>query len=127
MEIVEKNTTTNTTIFVNDIKIWVNLDKQLKMINEKTRNIREEKQKASERICKYLSENNKTKSKIKLNDGELKLYDKKEYSPLTFGFLEKCLKEIISDENQVDYIINFVKENREITTTLDLKINYLNK
>ena len=58
---------------------------------------------------------------IKITDGELRFYEKKEYSPLTFGYIEKSLGKIISDKTQLDYVIKFLKENREITTSIDIK------
>jgi hypothetical protein len=118
------NAITSTTSFKDDVALWVTLDNQLKVINEKTRKMREMKQAASERICQYIADNN-VKNKIKISDGELKaeikVYEKKEYSPLTFSYVENCLKKIIHDEEQVDYVIQFLKENREITTSPDIR------
>jgi len=114
----------NTFNFKSDVTLWVTLDNQLKVINEKTKKMREMKQAASERICQYIADNN-VKNKIKISDGELKaeikVYEKKEYSPLTFSYVENCLKKIIHDEEQVDYVIQFLKENREITTSPDIR------
>ena len=42
-------------------------------------------------------------------------------SQLTFKFLEKCLHDIISDEKQVENIINYIKNKREITETKSIK------
>ena len=110
--------------YKNDVALWVLLENQLKTINEKTKKMRGKKQEASERICKYLVDND-IKNKIKIRDGEqlseLKMYEKKEYSSLTFGYIESCLKKIIHDEEQVDYVIQFLKENREITSSLDIR------
>jgi hypothetical protein len=124
---MEKNgqiTVSPSAIFKHDVSLWVTLENQIKVINEKTKKMREMKQAASERICKYIIENN-VKNKIKINDGELKaeikIYEKKDYSPLTFGYIETCLKKIIQDEEQVEYVIQFLKENREITTTPDIR------
>jgi hypothetical protein len=108
----------------NDITLWVTLDNQLKLINEKTKKMREMKQGASERICGYMKEND-VKNKIKIKDGELnaeiRLYEKKEYSPLTFTYIESCLKKIIHDEEHVEYVIQFLKENREVTSSQDIR------
>jgi len=110
--------------YKNDVALWVLLENQLKTINEKTRKMREKKQEASERICKYIADT-QSKHKIKIKDGEqvseLRIYEKKEYSSLTFGYIESCLKKIIHDEEQVDYVIQFLKENREITSSLDIR------
>jgi hypothetical protein len=108
--------------FVEDVKRWALIDSQLKIVNEKTRKMRDMKHELSEKITKYMSENEH--AKIKLSDGELRLYDKKEYSPLTFGYIEKTLAKIIQDETQLDYVLQYLKENREITTISDIKRTY---
>jgi hypothetical protein len=108
--------------FVEDVKRWALIDSQLKIVNEKTRKMRDMKHELSEKITKYMSENEH--AKIKLSDGELRLYDKKEYSPLTFGYIEKTLAKIIQDETQLDYVVQYLKENREITTISDIKRTY---
>jgi hypothetical protein len=61
------------------------------------------------------------KGNIKISDGELRICEKKEYSPLTYGYIERCLANIIPEETHVAYIINYLKENREITTSQDIK------
>ena len=119
LEIVPSNQ-----IFKDNITMWVLLDTQLKTINEKTKKMREKKGELSEYICKYITDNN-IKNKIKIKDGEhlaeIRMYDKKEYSALTFGYIESCLKKIIHDEEQVDYVIEFLRENREITSSPDIR------
>lgn len=110
------------TQFVEDVKRWALIDSQLKIVNEKTRKMRDMKNELSEKITKYMSENEH--AKIKLSDGELRLYDKKEYSPLTFAYIEKTLAKIIQDHEQLDYVVKYLKENREITTISDIKRTY---
>ena len=112
------------TQFIENIKRWVLIDSQLKIVNEKTKKMREMKRDSSEQICKYVTDRNLTNNKIGISDGDLRFYEKKEYSPLTFGYIEKCLGELISDKKQVDYIIQHLKDNREITTSLDIKRTY---
>lgn len=104
---------------VENVKKWVVLDSQLKLINEKTKTLRNIKHDVSEQICKYMEERNQTK--INISDGELRVYEKKEYSPITFGYIEEKLSEIISDKEKVEYIIQYLKENRDIKITSDIR------
>jgi hypothetical protein len=126
------NITTNSIIkdpkeqFIENVKNWVIMDSQMKIINEKTKKIRENKNELAESICQYMKESNLLENKIGISDGELRIYEKKEYSPLTYGYLERCLGEIIRDKNQLNYIIQYLKNKREITTTLDIKRTYKN-
>ena len=111
--------------FKKNIQNWVFLDNQLKIINEKTKKIREKKQEYTQHICDYLTKNNIANKKIKIKDGEvngeLSMYEKKEYSSLTFTYLRECLEKIVNSEEQIDYIMDFIRENREITVFNDLR------
>ena len=64
---------------------------------------------------------NNIKNNIGISNGELRMYDKKDYKPLTFTYVEKCLNEIIKDKTHVEYIIKYLKDNREITVSQDIK------
>jgi hypothetical protein len=105
---------------INDVQRWVLADTQLKQLNEKTKQMREVKSTANANIMLYMKQTNYN-GNIKISDGELRIYEKKEYSPLTYSYIEKCLAKIIPDETHVEYIIQYLKENREVTTNQDIK------
>lgn len=107
--------------FIESVKKWVLIDSQLKIVNEKTRKMRTMKKNLTDEICNYMAENNLKNNKISISDGELKIYEKKEYTQLTFGYIEKCLAEIIPEKTNVEYIINYLKEKREITSSNDIR------
>jgi hypothetical protein len=108
---------------IDDVQKWVLLEGKLKEVNEKVKGMRDMKNQLTRNITEYMKSNN-LKSNIEISDGELRFYEKKEYSALTYGYIEKCLKDIIADEKQVEYIIKYLKENREQTTSTDIKRFY---
>jgi hypothetical protein len=110
--------------FVENVKKWVLCDQQLKIVKEKSDKIRDMKHILGSSICTYMNEHNLSQNEIEITNGKLKIYEKKEYSPLTFSYIEQCLAKIISDESHIEYIIQFLKENREIKTSIDLKSIY---
>ena len=112
--------------FASNVKKWVLLDSQLKMANEKMKTLREEKNQLGNKICNHLQETGNSHRKIMIHDGDLKVYEKKEYSPLTFSFLEQHLGKIMTDPQQVNYVIQYLKEQREIKISNDLKRSYKN-
>jgi hypothetical protein len=112
------------TQFIEDVKKWVLVDSQLKIVNEKTRKMRELKNDLSDKICDYMTDNNLLQNKIKLSDGELWIHERKSQTPLTFGYIEKTLSNIIGDKEQLEYVIQYLKENREVTTSSDIKRTY---
>ena len=108
-------------IFVENVQKWSLYDRQLKLIAEKTKLIRDAKQNASKQIIEYMETNKLTHNKIELSDGELKIVEKKDYSPLSFSYIEESLAKIIPEKAHVDYIIDYLKTNREIKVTQEIK------
>jgi len=107
--------------FIQDVQKWVLVDTQLKKITEKTKEFREYRSRLSTDICEYITANNHAETKIEITNGEIKMVDKKDYSPLTFEYIETTLGKIIKDKSQVEYIIQTLKENRKITVHKDLR------
>jgi len=105
---------------IENVKNWVVLEQQLHNIHEKAKELRGLKSKITVNICDYIKSNNIT-TNIGISNGELRIYEKKEYKPLTFTYVEKCLNEILKDKNQIDFIMKYIKENRELNITQDIK------
>lgn len=110
--------------FIKNVQQWVAIDTQLKIISEKTKTIRNRKTELLREINDYVKNNDLENTRIEISDGDLRFYEKKEYSPLTYGYLETCLGEIIPDKKQVEYIMTYLKEHRQIKTSQDIRRNY---
>ena len=111
-------------IFAENVRKWVILDTQLKMVHEKTKEMRDAKHKSTALICEYMEKNGIQDKKIEIHDGDLKIYEKKEYPPLTYSYIEECLDKIVTNKSQVEYILKYLKENREIKQVQDIRRNY---
>ena len=61
---------------------------------------------------------------VKITDGKLKFTTVKVQPPLTFKFIQLCLSEIITEEEKVNYIINYIKEKRETKYVEEIKRFY---
>ena len=110
--------------FIEKVKKWVVMDSQLKIVNEKTKQLRELKSQLNHQICDFMNNHNLAQNRITISDGELRLHEKKEYSAITFGYIQLCLADLIKDDTQVEFIIQYLKDNREITTSSDIKRTY---
>ena len=110
--------------FENNIQQWILADNQLKLLNERIKNIRETRNTLSENITSYAQKNNLSNSSIQISDGKLKFINTKVQSPLTFKYLEKSLGEIIHDKNQVNRIIEHLKQNRDTKIIPEIKRFY---
>ena len=103
----------------NAIKQWDLLDEKCKVLNTKQRELRNEKNILNTNICQYLKQQNG--SQITLGETQIKMSVKKDYSPLTFTYIEDCLKTIISSDTDLKYIMSTLKNKRQIKITNELK------
>jgi len=107
--------------FVSNVQKWVHIDSQLKLANEKTKQMRDAKHALTEQICEYKQQFKD--NTIELSDGNLKIFERKEYSPLSYGYLEMSLREIIQNDEHVDHILKYLRDNREVTVVRDIRRN----
>ena len=110
--------------FTDHVKNYVVYDSQLKKIQEKTQEIRTKRDQASRQIVQFLQTTGNAHKKISVHDSDLKLVEKRDYSPLTFSFLEEHLGKIIPDANQVHQVIEFLKHQRQIKVSTIIKRSY---
>jgi hypothetical protein len=112
--------------FEQTIQQWLLLDNQVKMYNEKLKELRNKRDNIEEKLSQHALNNNLTNSTIKTSDGKLKFVNTKTMSPLTFKYLEKSLGEIIKNSEQVNAIMNHIRNNREHKVEHELKRFYNN-
>jgi hypothetical protein len=111
--------------FVENVQKWLLYEQQLKLVSEKSKQIRESKNKTTEFICDYMENHGLSHNKIKISDGELKMVEKKDYSPLTYGYVEECLAKIITEKESVEFIMDYLKSNREIKISKELRHTHI--
>ena len=108
--------------YIQSLKKWVILDKQLQYVNTKTRQIRESKSRLTKELCEFVRANpslgNKT---VELDDGELRFVEKREYTPLSFSYIKDCLDKVIASPADVDRIVQYIKDNREVRVSRDIR------
>lgn len=110
--------------FVENVKKWVAIDTQLKAINERTKQIRDMKTNLQKSIHAYMENNNLLDKKIGVSDGELRFVERKEQTALSFGYIERCLQEIMPEKSHVDYIIQYLKDKRETSVISEIRRTY---
>jgi hypothetical protein len=107
--------------FEQQVQQWVSIDNQIRLLNDKIRDLRDKKTKLTTNLNDYAKDNNMTNSTIQISDGKLKFASTKVQSPLTFKYLEKSLSEIIKNETQVKQIVEYIKTKREVKTVPEIK------
>jgi hypothetical protein len=112
--------------FEQQIQQWVTIDNQMKLLNERMKELRDKKTVLSQNINEHIETNNLAASVVKLSDSQLKFIKVKDTQQLTFKYLETCLHEIIKNENQVNTIVDYVKNKREVKYVPEIKRLYNN-
>ena len=107
--------------FENKVQQWVQLDNQLKKLNEQVKQLRDQRNSLETNLTSYAKTNNMSDSTIKVNNDRLKFVDTKVPEPLTFKYLEKTLGEIIKNESQVQLIMEHIKQKRTIKIVPEIK------
>ena len=110
--------------FTNMIKEWVTIDNELRELNIKSKSLREKKNNVNNNVINYIETNNLDNAIIKISDGTLKFNYTNISQPLTFKYINECLSDIINDKNQVEAIINYIKNKRNVKSIMDIKRNY---
>jgi hypothetical protein len=122
------NTSINSSMNPNNlektIQTWVELDNEIKRINEKVKDLRSRKNDVEDKILTHVENNDMNNSFINITDGKLKFCETKQTAPLTLGFLEKCLSEVIANQGQVKQIVDYIKSKREVKTVPEIKRFY---
>lgn len=107
--------------FEQQLQQWIDIDDQLQILQEKTKELRQKKNLISEKINEHLESKQMQNITIKIGDGRLRFGKIKETQQLTFKYLETCLSEIIKNDDQVNKIIEYVKNNRQTKYVPDIK------
>jgi hypothetical protein len=98
-----------------------NIDNELNVLKEKVNSLRKQRKSLDENIQTIMTDNKLENKSIQYNDNTFKIYSHKYTSPITLTYLKKCLTDIIDDEDNIEYIINHVKNNRETKIIKEIK------
>lgn len=107
--------------FEENIKKWVALDNQLKTLNERTKQMRDEKNNLEEGIMSYVETNKLSNATVTISDGKLRFVNSKQTAPLTLKYVEECLSKCIGNQTQVTQIMKVIKDSREVKYSADIK------
>ena len=107
--------------FEENIKKWVVIDNQLKILNERAKQIRGEKNTTEEAIMTYVETNQLKNATINITNGKLRFVNTKQTTPLTLKYVEECLGKCLGNEAQVKQVMQLIKTSREVSYTADIK------
>lgn len=112
--------------FHKDVQDWVTLDNQIKKLNDKTKELRDLRNKKEAIILDYVETESLSNATIKISDGKLRFTSSRQTQPLTFKHIQDCLLKCIQNPEQVEKIMTYIKETRDIRYIPDIKRTYHN-
>ena len=107
--------------FEDNVRQWTILDTKIRLANTQLREMRTARDNLSKSVCDHMKQTGIDKRKIEIADSKIEVSEKKEYSSLTLGYLEKCLSAIIQEQESVKHILQYIKDKREIKKSVELK------
>jgi len=113
--------------FEQQVKRWVSLDNKIKELNEEVRRLRDERNETNDAIFTIVEDNKLHNAVIKISDGRLEFKKMKVQSPLSLKYIKECIENFIEDEGQVDTIMTYIRDNREVKMVDDIKRVYNDK
>ena len=112
--------------FDKQIQKWIELDNRLKKINNEIKTTREMKNDLEASIMETVNNKKLLNTTLSTTDGRLRFIETKTSNPLSLTFIEQCLHEIIPNSSQVQHILKYMKEKREIKINPEIKRYYNN-
>ena len=110
--------------FDKQIQKWIELDNKLKKINNEIKTTREMKNDLESSIMEIVNNKKLLNTSISTIDGRLRFVETKSSNPLSLTFVEQCLHELIPNALQVQHILKYIKEKREIKINPEIKRYY---
>jgi len=112
--------------FEDKIKAWVSFDNQIRIVNERVRALREERSKLGEEIFEYVETENLSNATVQISDGRLRFGGSTQTAPLTLTFIKTCLSECITNPDNVDAIMSYIRTSRNKRSIPEIKRTYTN-
>jgi hypothetical protein len=110
--------------FDKQIQKWIEIDNKLKKMNSEVKIMRESKNDIEASIMEIVNNKKLLNTSITTADGRLRFIETKTSNPLSLAFIEQCMHEIIPNNSQVQHILKYIKEKREIKINSEIKRYY---
>jgi CxxC motif-containing protein len=113
-----------TTLFDKQVYKWIEMDNKIKKINAELKTLREGKNDIETSIMEIVNNKKLLNTSLALPDGRLRFVETKTTNPISLTFIEKCLNELIPNKSQVQHILKYMKDKREIKINPEIKRYY---
>ena len=101
---------------------YMKIEDELQELSNRQKELLSLKQGLQKDIIETMKKHQLDNRTIKLNGRQISMTAKKQYTGITFQYLDKTLTELIPDETQKEYVIKYLRENRETKIMDEIKI-----
>jgi seryl-tRNA synthetase len=105
------------------VQQYLQLDEELHEIQNQQKELREKRTQVQTRIIEYMKDNDLEHRTLKTGNTQLSIISRKQYSAISFSYLDKMLRKIIPDTSQIPSILQYLKENREVKVVSEIRHN----
>jgi len=114
----------SSSLFDKQIQKWVEVDNKIKKINAELKVSREMKTELEASIMTTVNNKKMLNTSLSLLDGRVRFVETKTTNPISLTFVEQCLSELIPNKSQVQHILKYMKDKREIKINPEIKRYY---
>lgn len=107
--------------FEDQVKRWVTLDNQVRILTDQTKTLRKEKESTEEALFTYAENHQLKDATINISDGRLKFVTTKVTAGLTLAHVEASIRKCLTQETLVKQIMTTIKADREVKEVADIK------
>ena len=111
-------------VFQENIKGWVTIDNSIKTATEELKQMKTKRSEISDTILDYVETENLNSTTININNGSLKFGTVKQINGLTLTYVKSCLEQCISNEDDINSIMEVIKSSREVKVSSEIKRFY---
>jgi len=112
--------------FENNIQNWIIYDNKIKQLNGELNQLRNSRKDLGTSILQHVTTERLDNATVNISDGNLRFINTKNYTPLTYKYLQTCLMDYFKNDKIVSEFILYMKENRNDQYNLDIKRSYVN-
>ena len=97
------------------------IDDELQELSEKQKDLRERKRNLETIIIQTMKDKSIDTRTMKQGSYHFCIGTRKQYSALTFSYLEKTFEKMIPDKDNRHFLLQYLRENREVKYIAELK------
>jgi len=125
--LIASSSASSSSLFDKHIQKWVEVDNKVKKLNAELKTSRDLKNELEASIMTTVNNKKLLNTSLSLPDGErLRFIETKTTNPISLTFIEQCLNDLIPNKSQIQHILKYIKEKREIKINSEIKRYYNN-